>query len=272
MKGFYIGYINQLKGKYRKFTLIGAASFLILLFISCFSFGFFQEHFTNGVFEINRETTFTGKLYMQPFPFIRVEIEKGYFKDIMLVKQGKFGISEDDMDIKNLNNSAVDITGHLIYFNGQNVLEVTDIQSSDKVINIKPPTFINQGVLEVTGEIVDPKCYFGVMKPGFGKIHRSCAIRCLSGNIPAVLVHRNENGFESYFVITYPNLKIDNTPILKLIGKTVRLKGKVRKGRNWHLLQYSEAMHPLIIKEQAFSYYQENSSPPKEQHLCITAK
>lgn len=41
-------------------------------------------------------------------------------------------------------------------------------------------------------EIIDPKCYFGVI-PGKGKIHRSCAIRCISDGIPPVLATTDKN-------------------------------------------------------------------------------
>jgi len=34
-----------------------------------------------------------------------------------------------------------------------------------------PKEMISKMTLQ--GEIIDPKCYFGVMKPGKGKIHRS---------------------------------------------------------------------------------------------------
>ena len=36
------------------------------------------------------------------------------------------------------------------------------------------------------GEIVDSKRYLGVMNPGNGKVHRDCAVRCLSGGIPPI--------------------------------------------------------------------------------------
>ncbi|MBY0373370.1 MAG: hypothetical protein K2Q23_05205 [Bryobacteraceae bacterium] len=40
----------------------------------------------------------------------------------------------------------------------------------------------------MTGEIVDAKCYLGVMNPGAGTVHRACARRCLAGGLPAALV------------------------------------------------------------------------------------
>jgi hypothetical protein len=40
----------------------------------------------------------------------------------------------------------------------------------------------------MTGEIVDSKCYLGVMNPGRGKVHRDCAARCLSGGVPPIFI------------------------------------------------------------------------------------
>lgn len=44
------------------------------------------------------------------------------------------------------------------------------------------------GVETLTGEITDPKCFLGAMKPGRGMTHRSCAAVCIAGGIPPVLV------------------------------------------------------------------------------------
>ncbi|MGH9464819.1 MAG: hypothetical protein ACRD0X_04185, partial [Thermoanaerobaculia bacterium] len=44
-----------------------------------------------------------------------------------------------------------------------------------------------RGRLRVRGEIVDGKCFLGVMKPGRGKPHRDCAARCLAGGAPPLL-------------------------------------------------------------------------------------
>ena len=48
-------------------------------------------------------------------------------------------------------------------------------------------------MMDVKGEIVDPKCFFGVMKPGEGKPHKDCAIRCILGGIPPVLKVTDES-------------------------------------------------------------------------------
>ncbi len=51
----------------------------------------------------------------------------------------------------------------------------------------RPPADLGP-VVTLHGEIVDSKCHTGVMNPGRGKVHRDCAVRCLSGGVPPVLV------------------------------------------------------------------------------------
>ena len=50
------------------------------------------------------------------------------------------------------------------------------------------------GMVNLKGELVDTKCYFGVMRPGEGKVHRGCAARCLSGGVPPGLLVRDTDG------------------------------------------------------------------------------
>ena len=46
----------------------------------------------------------------------------------------------------------------------------------------------------LTGELVDTKCWYGVMRPATGKVHRACAVRCLSGGIPPGILVRDGEG------------------------------------------------------------------------------
>jgi hypothetical protein len=49
-----------------------------------------------------------------------------------------------------------------------------------------PP--IRLGHRTIRGEILDSKCWLGVMKPASGTVHRGCATRCLSGGIPPLVI------------------------------------------------------------------------------------
>jgi hypothetical protein len=58
----------------------------------------------------------------------------------------------------------------------------------------KPSAEALLGTAALTGELVDTKCYFGVMRPATGKVHRGCAVRCLSGGVPPGLLVRDASG------------------------------------------------------------------------------
>ena len=47
-----------------------------------------------------------------------------------------------------------------------------------------PAESVGGGPVTVSGEIVDSKCFLGVMVPGAGKTHKECASLCLRGGIP----------------------------------------------------------------------------------------
>ena len=63
------------------------------------------------------------------------------------------------------------------------------------------PKVKDLGITKIKGEIIDPKCYFGVMKPGEGKPHRDCAIRCILGGISPMLAVKNEKGEANYYLL-----------------------------------------------------------------------
>lgn len=42
------------------------------------------------------------------------------------------------------------------------------------------------GRVRLAGELVDINCYFGVMRPARGKVHRACSVRSLFGGAPPV--------------------------------------------------------------------------------------
>ena len=91
--------------------------------------------------------------------------------------------------------------------------------------------------MTLQGEIIDPKCYFGVMKPGKGKIHRSCAVRCVSGGIPPVLATTDHNNISQYYLLTSLNGAPINESVLPFIGKPSEITGIVEKMEDWYLLK-----------------------------------
>ncbi|MEO7795653.1 MAG: Rieske 2Fe-2S domain-containing protein [Thermoanaerobaculia bacterium] len=99
-----------------------------------------------------------------------------------------------------------------------------------------PPAQVALGRQVLRGEIVDSKCFLGVMKPATGKVHRDCAIRCISGGAPPAFVVRiageaGSDGAERTLVLLLA--AADGAPlgprILDLVAEPVEISGEVSR-------------------------------------------
>jgi hypothetical protein len=98
------------------------------------------------------------------------------------------------------------------------------------------------GRIEVVGEIVDSKCYLGVMKPGRGKPHRSCAARCLSGGIPPQLLVVSEAGASRLLLLAGSGGDPLPPPsFLGLVGEPVIASGALVRRAGVLVLQLDES-------------------------------
>jgi hypothetical protein len=80
------------------------------------------------------------------------------------------------------------------------------------------------GEVTLTGEIVDSKCYLGVMNPGRTKVHRDCAARCISGGIPPAFV--TADGF--YLLVGGDGRSVRHE-VLDWVGETIEVTGTVQR-------------------------------------------
>ncbi len=90
----------------------------------------------------------------------------------------------------------------------------------------------------ISGEIIDPKCYFGAMNPGEGKPHLSCAVRCITGGIMPVLKYKME-GKAHYAILIGVNGEAINKKVTNFVGMPVVVKGTKTMIHNWEIL-YSD--------------------------------
>ncbi|PWL37783.1 hypothetical protein DKG77_13495 [Flagellimonas aquimarina] len=254
---FYIGYADtvgqETKSSIRRFVLTA----LGLLIVGAVLFGSFQKEASNSTFDFDTPTKISGTYYEAPYPMLRVELTENTFKDILLLGFGKFGANAYLDNIKksevNINGKHLTIEGNLIYYNGKTLLQIDDSHKID-LDNSKKKNFIlpqAMGTQEVVGEIVDPKCYFGVMKPGYGKIHRSCAALCISGGIPPVLVASEANAVSEYFLLTDLKGNPIHKDIIPYIGIPSKLKGEVEKMEDWYIMRIDVSEIEKLEKESS---------------------
>ncbi len=204
-----------------------------------------QVGFADSTFEFGLPTELEGVLVKQPAPFLRVHRGKdlngeAVYQNILLVGKGKHGVSDllanmEKHPSMSLEGAKIRINGYLIYHDGKTLMEVEDIMGilneGTGIAEATPLKQVGGGVF--VGEITDPKCLFGVMKPGYGKPHRSCAARCIAGGIPPVLKTLSTSGKEQYYLLAGEDGKALNTEVLPFVGDQVMVCGSVKKLGDW---------------------------------------
>ncbi len=251
---FYVGYGEGAGPKTKRILrrfVIGAIAATLL---SALVFVFNQAQAVDSRFDFASPSTISGVYYENPYPLLRLSLGEGKVKDVVLLGFGKFG-SQKYLEAfrepgKSLAGRRMEVKGNLIYYNGGSFLQISEEQDikllSDKIVTDEFPNFLGERTVE--GEIVDPKCYFGVMKPGYGKIHRSCAALCISGGIPPVLVERIEEQ-ERHYLITDQNGRPVHREIIPYIAQAARLKGQLTIRGTWNYLAVNLEEIELLDKD-----------------------
>jgi hypothetical protein len=91
------------------------------------------------------------------------------------------------------------------------------------------------GPVTVTGEIVDSKCYLGVMNPGKGKVHRDCASRCLSGGIPPIFV--TLNGEDQFLLVGPDGNAVGRDALREFVAEPITIQGELLRRGEGRLLR-----------------------------------
>src|SRR6266436_2983562 len=207
-----------------------------------------------SVFEWGKVKSFSGILRSQPYPHLLVSRPGANgatapFSSYYLVKPFKFGL--DAETASRLDGQMVRLKGTLIYRGNQTMIEVVD----DSIKSIADSTIqrshdstipVRLGQQTLIGEIVDSKCYLGVMNPGQLTTHRACAIRCISGGIPPVLLVRQTNGPALHFLLVSRDGRPLNQYLLNLVAEPVEITGEVERQGELLILRADPATYRRV--------------------------
>ncbi len=196
-----------------------------------------QNKFAASFFDYGKPREFSGSISLRPYPTMAVDSGKPAY---LLVAPGKHGadglVAGDD-------GAQVRLKGTLIHrAEGQMIeIEPASITKTGEIEGAASETK-DLGEMTLQGEIVDTKCYLGVMNPGEGKVHRDCAARCLSGGIPPALVTKDLDGSSRVVLL----IGGDGHPLGKsawqaVIGQPVSMRGRVKESQGLFYLQTSAA-------------------------------
>jgi len=86
------------------------------------------------------------------------------------------------------------------------------------------------------------------MNPGQLTTHRACAIRCISGGIPPVLLVRQTNGAPLYFLLVSSGGRPVNKQVLDLVAEPVEITGDVQRQGELLILQADPSTYRRVAK------------------------
>ncbi len=266
---FFVGYLDEVGPSTRKKlkrTVLGIVAILVL---GAALFAFFQKPFANSTFELTKKTKLTGVYHESPYPLLRTVSEDGEIQNVLLVGFGKRSVLGVMRKLGDVHQKTLDIEGNLIYYDGKTVLQVVieeDVSISNSEATPLPEAH-SMGNQVFEGEIVDPKCFFGVMKPGHGKIHRSCAVRCISGGIPPVLATTDDPDGPKYLMLVNEEGQPLDASILPHVGKSLRIHGELLTMDDWHLLKVQN--EGIVHTEKPLQFIEDGKCQSDCAHLHI---
>jgi len=220
---FYVGYLPRApKALALLVTKIVAAAIVLGLVVGLVLV-FSQQPFPRATFEFGEYRDFAGLLEARPYPALLVPRPgasdgQPHYSRYLLVASGKHGA---DAEVQAFLNRSVRLRGSLIYRDSQTMIEL--LPGSLALQTLAQGGLISEtglGEVTVTGEIVDSKCYLGVMNPGHTKVHRDCAARCISGGVPPMLVTA-----DATYLLTGRDGRKLNQEVLDLVGETIQVRG-----------------------------------------------
>lgn len=231
---FYVGYLPQaprgIAGSVRRIVI----SLLVLAAVVAVALVYGQHRYAASFFEFGRVREFEGELLEKPFPRLLVRRAAPPlalpFVTYTLVGQGKHGAAAEALGF---NGRNVKLRGTLIHRDDTAMIELVpgSISIGNSASEIQPSNAIPEelGAYGLAGEIVDSKCYLGVMNPGHTKPHRECASLCIRGGIPPLFVARDADGQKINLWLLSEKGEPVNQQVLDFVAEPVQITGQIKR-------------------------------------------
>ncbi len=247
MNDFYVGYLPKAPAALASFVKKIVAGLGVLALAVALVLVTAQMPFANSAFEFGKLRNFEGVVVARPYPTLLVARagqtgSEDVYSRYLLVAPGKHGA---DALVSGFDGKTVRLQGQLIYREGGTMVEVVpgSIMPLDKASLSEP--MHDLGPIDVAGEIVDSKCYLGVMNPGRGKVHRDCASRCISGGIPPIFV--SADGSRQYLLTGPGGRAFKKDALREFIAEPITVHGELLQRGETQILEIDP--RPCVISE-----------------------
>lgn len=136
----------------------------------------------DGVWDQGRMRTLSGVLASAPYPLLRTYDVGVGARTVFLATSGKLVAAPP----RDLDARWVQASGTLITRGDNAMLALVSVEPAPgpEPEGLREVVAVEHGEAFLTGEILDAKCWFGAMRPGYGKTHKACAALCARGGLP----------------------------------------------------------------------------------------
>lgn len=238
---FFIGYAPPMPPRLARFvsTIVIGLACGVLAWAVIVAAG--HVPLEGGTFEFGHPQHFAGTIVERPYPSLRLDgADQDATPWVLVVAPGKHGA---DALVSGLDGRHVTLTGTRIRRGTRTMIEIEPaslvIGGSGSPVTgaaIRAESFSDRPV-RVRGEIVDSKCFLGVMVPGAGKTHKECASLCLRGGIPPALYVQDRAGQSALLLLTGVSGEPIGAQALQAVGEAIDMTGTIERRGGWLVLR-----------------------------------
>ncbi len=241
---FHVLYLPEDPPPLRRVTRRAALATVAVAWLVGLTLASAQRPFAPASFDFGVMRIFNGRLEEDPVPSLVMSTPRGDGPPhrLLLTSPFKWGAAAE---IAGRDGEIVTLHGSLAWRDGRMLLEIApgsirsgspddgDGTGAPEPVGAPPmagtTAVVPLGEHTLRGEIVDSKCFLGVMNPGDLKVHRACAVRCIRGGIPPVLVVRDRRGVASTLLLVGSDGRLVNDDVLSMIAEPLEITGSVER-------------------------------------------
>jgi hypothetical protein len=239
MTPFFIGWAGLPPGL-RRFMIATLAVFAAIDLGLAAALYLAQPAVGSGAWDMSGTQQITGTLITRPAPMLLVDTAAATPAHlVMLTDEWKFGV-QLGTDIHD--GDRVRASGYALHRADLTMLQLD--RDLERVGGATPPApaLRSDGEHDLTGEIVDGKCWTGAMNPGAGKTHKGCGSLCLLGGVPALFIaSEGAAGPTRWYVIADETGASLGEGLRARLGERLTLHGTVMSGGGLHEFRVAAA-------------------------------
>jgi hypothetical protein len=241
---FYIGYAPPMPPHIARFVKRAALTIAAGVPLAAALVAIGHIRVDGGVFDYGRPRTIAGVIATRPYPAIRLEPSStseegdvGGDRWALLVAPGKHGAgalaAPFDGQRVTLDATRIQRGGAVMFEVAPGTIAATPKASTEDRSEAAVASASPHAGAPVTlrGEIVDSKCFLGVMVPGEGKTHKDCASLCLRGGIPPAFIVRDREGRSALMLLVSESggSLAGHAAASRLAGEPIELTGVIEE-------------------------------------------